>query len=235
MPPSSLGFTRELFSSNLATYDYTVPGMYTTVAFHLTGGNILQWFRDEWAETEVAEAKRRRLSPYEIILRKMAPEPTRLMVLPYFTPSGTPHFDTATPGAILGLRLTTTRGQVLRALLEGVAFEMRLNVEILERSGSRIRQLLASGGGTKSRTWTQLKADVIGKPITTVRAGQAGCLGAAMLARSAVTGTPLKRVAARMSRTGPVIRPDPKAAAYYAKRFPLYRQLYARLKGMGSI
>ena len=223
-------FSGELFRSNLCTYDYTVRGMYTTVAFSLTGGNILKWFRDEWGHPEKAEAARRKMDPYEVILAKVAPAPTRLMVLPYFTPSGTPYFDTRLAGAILGLRLTTTRAQVARALLEGVAFEIRLNIEILERSGTRLRRLFASGGGARSRIWTQLKADVIGKPITTVPVSETGCLGAAMLARAAVTGGRLKEVVRRMTRRGRVVRPDRRRAAYYRKRFEVYRGLYPKLR-----
>jgi xylulokinase len=223
-------FTRELFHSNLATYDYTVKGMYTTVAFSLTGGNIMRWFRDEWGKDEVREAARRRVSPYQVLIERMAPEPTKLMVLPYFTPSGTPYFDTRTAGAVLGLRLTTRRNEFMRALLEGVAFEMRLNVGILERSGSPIRQLLASGGGSRSRAWTQLKADVLDKPITTVKATETGCLGASMLARHAVTGEPLGLLARKMVRTGRVVRPDAKRAEYYRKRFDLYKRAYSGIR-----
>ncbi len=53
-------------------------------------------------------------------------------MLPYFTPSGTPYFDTETKGAIIGLQLSTSRMEILKALLEGVSFEMRLNLDILE-------------------------------------------------------------------------------------------------------
>ncbi len=225
-------FDRALFDSNLCTYDYTVKGMYTTVAFSLTGGNILKWFRDEWGAEEAREAARRKISPYQAILERMAPKPTRLMVLPYFTPSGTPYFDTETAGAVLGLRLASSRGQILRALLEGVAFEIRLNLEILERAGAPVRQLLASGGGSRSKVWTQLKADVIGKPITTVKVTETGCLGAAILARHAVSGTPLKRLARAMVRTGPVVRPQPGNSAYYRKRFEIYRRLYPALRAI---
>ena len=124
-------FDERLFRANLCTYDSTLPGMYTTVLFSLTGGNLLRWFRDQWGQAEVAEAARTGADPYDLLTRAMAPEPTDLLVLPYFTPSGTPYFDARVPGAILGLRLATTRGQVLRALIEGVAMEMRLNLEIL--------------------------------------------------------------------------------------------------------
>ena len=223
-------FTEDLRRSNLCTYDHAAPGRYTTVAFSLTGGNILKWFRDEFGSAEVAQAAAQGVSAYELLLRAAAPEPTRLMVLPYFTPSGTPYFDTATRGAILGLQLTTTRGEVLRALLEGVAFEMRLNLAILERSGCRITELRAVGGGARSRFWTQLKADVLGKPITTLDITEAGCLGVALLACAAHTGTPAGNLVARWIRPGATVAPQPAAAAWYAERFAAYQRLYPALR-----
>ena len=117
-------FTPALQRNNLCTYDHTIPGMYTTVAYSLTGGNVLKWYRDQFAPGQ----------DYGNILKTAATEPTKLLVLPYWTASGTPYFDLCTPGAILGLRLSTTRGEILRALLEGVALEMRLNLEILRES-----------------------------------------------------------------------------------------------------
>ena len=112
-------FHEDLFRSNLCTYDSAIPGTYTTVAFSLTGGNLLRWFRDQWCEAEVQDAARKGDDPYEVILRGMDDEPTDLFVLPYFTTSGTPYCDPQVPGAILGLRLGTTRGQVLRAAAGG--------------------------------------------------------------------------------------------------------------------
>ncbi|MGQ9575985.1 MAG: FGGY-family carbohydrate kinase [Thermoguttaceae bacterium] len=219
-------FSEGLFQNNLCTYDHVIEGMYTTVAFSLTGGNLLRWFRDQWGHREREEARRAQADPYELILRGMAPEPTDLMVLPYFTPSGTPYFDAHTPGAILGLRLSTTRGELLRGLLEGVAFEMRLNVEILRRAGLEVRQFRAIGGGAKSRALTQLKADVLGCPITTVAVTEAGCLGAAMLACAAISGTRAQELVAAWVRTTGTIDPDPRRAAIYQERFLRYQDLY---------
>jgi len=152
------------------------------------------------------------------------------MVLPYFTPSGTPYFDTVTKGAILGLGLSTRRGEVIRALLEGVAFEMRLNLDILERSGCMVSELRAIGGGAKSAFWTQLKADVLGKPITTLNVTEAGCLGAAMLAYAAYAGRPVSEVAEAWVKPVATCSPDPEAASNYCERFELYRELYPLIR-----
>lgn len=219
-------FADSLFQSNLCTYDHTVPGMYTTVAFSLTGGNLLRWFRDQWGQVEQHEARQTGADPYELLLRGLPAQPTDLIVLPYFTPSGTPYFDARVPGAILGLRLDTTRGQVLRALLEGVALEMRLNVEILQKAGLRVREFRAIGGGARSPVLTQLKADVLDRPITTMAVTEAGCLGAALLAHAAHTRTPPHELAKAWVRTERIVEPDPARAAFYHERFAVYQRVY---------
>lgn len=215
-----------LFRANLCTYDAAAPGMYATVLFSLTGGNLLRWFRDEWGQAETAEAARTGADPYDLLTRAMAPDPTELLVLPYFTPSGTPYFDHEVPGAILGLRLTTTRGQVLRALIEGVAMEMRLNLEILRESGLGVRQLRAIGGGAKGPALLQLKADVLDRPITTLAVTEAGCLGVALLACAAHSGAAPRELVRTWVKTGAAVEPDARRAARYAERFEAYRQLY---------
>lgn len=225
-------FSAELYESNLCTYDYSIEGMYATVAFCLTGGNILKWFRDEWSEKEVAEAARTGANAYERILDTMEDKPSGLLVLPYFTPSGTPHFDTETKGAILGLRLTTRKRDVLRALLEGVAFEMRMNLDILKRAGIHIRELRAIGGGARSRRWTQLKADVLNTPITTVKLTEAGCFGAAMLAKAADTGESISTVVKEWVQTEHVVQPNAANAETYEKLFPTYLNLYPAIRSL---
>lgn len=223
-------FSKALFESNLCTYDFTAKGMYTTVAFSLTGGNLLRWYRDEWAHRDVEQAASEGVSPYARILAAMPATPTHLLVLPHFTPTGTPHFDAEAQGAILGLRLTTTRNEVLRALLEGVTMEMKLNVNILQASGVHIEQFIATGGGAKSRELTQLKADVLNRPITTAAVTEAGCLGVAMLAQHALSNEDLDSIARRCVRTVSVLEPNPDHAAVYERRFELYRELYPALR-----
>jgi xylulokinase len=227
--------SEDLFNNNICTYDYILEGMYTTVAFSLTGGNILKWFRDQWGQEEAAESERTGRDTYELLLSKIGRSPSPLLVLPYFTPTGTPYFDHDVYGAVLGLKLSTTREDVLRGLLEGVAFEMRLNLDILDRSGIHIDELRAIGGGAKSPIWTQLKADVLDKPITTVVVTEAACFAAAMLACSGVTGEPVTSLVKRWVQTGEVVEPIPENARRYAERFGAYVELYPALKRLPGI
>jgi xylulokinase len=162
----------------------------------------------------------------------MAPEPTDLMALPYFTPSGTPYFDAQTRGAILGLRLTTSRGELLRGLLEGVTLEMRLNLEILNDSGVAIRELRAIGGGARGAAWLQLKADIFNRPVARLAVTEAGCLGVAMLAHAANSGTALETLTREWIAAETHFEPDRARAARYEEKFVKYKKLYPALRDL---
>jgi xylulokinase len=223
-------FTKELQISNLCTYDHVVPGMYATVAFSLTGGNILKWFRDKFGDTEVEQAKKSNADPYEILLNQMPDEPSRLFVLPYFTPSGTPYFDVSVKGAILGLDLSTSREEIMKALLEGVAFEIKLNLDILKKSGYEVNELRVIGGGARSPKHIQLKADVIGMPITILDITEAGCLGVAILARAAHTEQSVSQIVKNW--ICPVSQVKPGNHDFYKHKFITYKKLYPALKNL---
>lgn len=223
-------FSETLRKNNYCTYDHAVEGKYVTLAYSLTGGNLLKWFRDEFGAFEKAEAEKTGVDPYELILSQMADTPSGVMVLPYFTPSGTPYFDTSTKGAVLGLRLSTGRGEFLRALLEGVALEMRLNLEILEEAGYRIDVLRAVGGGARSRVLSQLKADVTGKRVVLPDVSEAGCLGGAMLAYAAHSETPVSWIAPLWVKLIGELEPDPAFREVYDRKFEKYKTFYRKIK-----
>ncbi|MGW8316394.1 MAG: FGGY-family carbohydrate kinase [Bacteroidales bacterium] len=226
--------TPELQRNNLCCYDYTVKGRYTSVAYSLTGGNILRWMRDQLGQTEVAQAELHQQNAYTLLLDAMPSVPTDLLVLPYFSPTGTPYFDTTATGAILGLRLTTTKGEITRALLEGVALEMKLNLEIMEKSGMKIDTFVATGGGTRHPGWSQLKADVLHKEIRVLPITEAGCFGASLLARSAMEQVPVVELVKRNSAQSTVFCPDPRHAETYDRIFETYKSLYPGLKTLLS-
>ncbi len=223
-------FSDRLMQHNLCTYHHAAPNRYATVAFSLTGGNALKWFRNEFGQEEVRAAAAGGANAYDRLIELAGTEPSPLLCLPYLTPSGTPYFDADTPGAFLGFRLTTTRGDMVRALLEGIAFEMRLNLALLEEAGYPVHTLYAVGGGARSREWTQLKADVIGRPIHTLDVTEAGCRGVAMLAGAAVTERPLAPMAQAWVKITDSVQPHAAHAAVYDRRFAAYQQGYQAVR-----
>jgi len=222
-------FSDRLMKHNLCTYHHAAPGRYATVAFHLTGGNALKWFRDTFGQEEVRAAAEGGPNAYDRLIQLAGTTPSPLLCLPYLTPSGTPYFDAETPGAFVGFRMHTTRGDMLRALLEGVAFEMRLNLELLADAGYPVHTLYAIGGGAKSAAWTQLKADVLGRTIHTLDVAEAGCRGVALLACAAYTGQSATDLAARWIKITGSVSPQSESTSHYQNQFKAYQWLYSVL------
>lgn len=207
--------------------------MYVTLAFNFTGGALLRWFRDTLGQAEVEEAARTGADPYDLIIARATPGPVDLLVLPHFTSAGTPWFDPKARGVIFGLTLGTGRGDLIKAILDGVTFEMRLNLELLDQAGVHIRQLRAIGGGAKSKAWLQLKADIFGRPVAALDVTEAPCLGTAMLAGVAIGEYNSSREAVEACvREHGLYEPDPGRHEAYTERFQLYKELYPRLKDL---
>jgi xylulokinase len=225
-----LCLTPELFAANLCCYDFTLPNMATTVAFSFTGGNALQWFRDQFAR-DLKQAHGDRPA-YDRLLESMPEAPTSLLCLPYFTPSATPYFHPQAMGAILGLDLSMERGTVLKGIQEGIALEMRLNCSLLEENGIPVHRFLATGGAARSPISTQLKADVLGRPVAALNVREAGCLGGAMLAAAAVSGNDIATVQAAMKPQAVDIDPRPMHSAHYDEQYTRYATLYQTLRDL---
>jgi xylulokinase len=224
-----------LRDANLATYHHVVPGLYFTVAFNVTGGNLFRWYRDQFGQREIRQALAQGSDPYDLLMSQIPDEPTSLLVLPHFAATGTPHFDLSPVGAILGLQLATQRGEFIKALLEGVTYEMRLNVEILARAGIAIDELRAIGGGAKSDAWMQIKADIIGKPIVAMEVSEAAGMGAAMLAAVGSGAlASLGEAVAAWVRPKRVFEPAPDRTAAYTQRYATYSKLYQTLRPIGQ-
>ena len=217
--------------SNLATYPHVADGLYTTVAFTTTGGSGLKWFRDMLGQSERQKAEQEGLNVYDLLLEGMPAEPTQLLVLPHFTSTGTPYFDAHPTSAIFGIDLTTRKGDLLKGLLEGIAFEMKLNLELLRQSEIAVQHLRAFGGGTKSSISMQLKADILNTPIEVMQVTEAGCLGSAILAAKAAGQTEdVKACVQRWVKPARRFEPDAKRAVFYTERYGLYGQLYEKTK-----
>ena len=211
-----------LRGANLCTYDHTTPDCRAHLAYNLTGSNLVAWYRDQFA----AEARPQTGSVYDWAFAQMPTRPTDLLVLPYFTATGTPHFDPRGRGAILGLEFRHNRFDILAAIIEGLAFEMRLNLELLAAQDIAVREFRATGGGTRSRAALQIKANVVQRPITPTLESEGGCLATALLARAALDHRPVHDYLAQWIKLGPAVEPDPTTRGIYEEAYGRYQQLY---------
>ena len=223
--------TQETVDNNLCCYPAALPGLGASIAFNFTGGSLLKWYRDTLAVAERAEAERTGRDVYEIICEAVPAEPENLLVLPHFTITGTPYFDTDSRGLIAGLTLNTPREVLASAILSGVTYEMKLNLDLLESAGANIARLRVSGGGAKSAVWNQRKADIMGKPVAVMTTTEAPAFAAALLAGQAA-GMVADVTAVLEERVRPVheFEPDEGRRAAYAERFEIYRQIYPAMR-----
>jgi xylulokinase len=220
-----------LYQGNISVYAHVVPGLYLSMALNHSGGLLLRWFRDTFCHEEIRQAQASGQDAYDLILRDASPEPSSLLVLPHFAGSGTPWFDTTSKGAILGLTFGTDRTDLAKAILEGLTYDLRVNLDLLKEGQVRIDELRAIGGGARSDLWLQLKADITGIPVVVPRITEAACWGAALLAGSgAGIFADAARAADEMLHLEGRFEPDPERTAQYAKRFSLYRKIYPAVR-----
>lgn len=228
LPSPQLGGA--LRRASISVYRHVVAGLYLAMTLNHSGGLVLRWFRDALSSAERDAALAAGRDPYDAILEDAPEGPTPLLVLPHWAGSGTPWMDTASKGAILGLTFQTSRPMLAKAILEGLTFELRLNLDILREGGIAIDTLCAVGGGARSDLWLHLKADICGLPLRVPRVTDAACLGAAILAGLALGeyATP-QEAATHMVRYRQEILPDPSRTHAYEARYALYRQIYPSL------
>jgi xylulokinase len=209
---------------------YVSPGRYAVLVMNAGGGSVLRWFRDQFGDPRPRTPMAADDGWYDF-LSDLPEQPTHLFFLPHLQGSHAPWRDPNSKGALIGLTLATTRAEVARALLEGIAFELRLNLEGLAPELTTRPPLLNTGGGAKSKTWVQLKADVLGVAISTVEAPEPGCLGAAILAGVGAGAFPsVSEAQDAVCRIAAQIDPHPGRHRVYDDRFALYRELYPTLR-----
>jgi xylulokinase len=220
-----------LRDGGISVYRHVVPGLYLAMTLNHSGGLLLRWFRDTFCQADLEQARRTGKDAYDLLLAGAPSGPTSLMVLPHLAGSGTPTLDTSSKGAILGLTFATDRASLAKAILEGLTFELRINLDLLRASGIPVRQLHAVGGGARSPLWLQLKADICRTSLRVPQVTEAACLGAALLAGVACGVYPdLDTAVSRTVRLSRHVTPDERSATAYQERFETYTQLYPALK-----
>ena len=154
-----------------------------------------------------------------------------VIFLPYLSGERSPHNDVNAKGAFVGLTATTTRAQISRAVLEGVAFAIRDCYEVAKANGLQITRTNLCGGGARSATWQQIFADVLGIPVHILATEQGPSYGAAILA---MVGCSVYRDVAeateQMVSVKQTIFPNPQNVAKYQKKYETFTKLYPLLK-----
>ena len=164
--------TDEMLKANICFWPHVVADRFCTCGQILTAGAAFRWFKDELTDGEA----------YDTITTKFHDGPTELLFIPHLAGSGTPEFSPTAKGAFFGATLQTKKYEIAKAIIEGVCFELKLNIDLLEKAGIAIEGMRTIGGAAKSEQWMQMKADITGKEIDACHFVNQCPLGAAILA-----------------------------------------------------
>jgi xylulokinase len=216
------------------TMCHAVPGKWCVFGCMLSAGGSFQWLRNQLGQPEIAEAKKKKIDPYELLVARAEKAPAGcegLFFLPYLTGERCPHPDPTASGAWIGLTSRTTRDMLIRSVLEGVTYGMRDALEIIRGMGIPASQIRASGGGARSTFWRQLQADIYKLPLVLTNAAEGPAYGVAILAGVGIgVWSSVEQAAKSAIKQTARIAPNKKASALYDRHYLTYDKLYGDLK-----
>jgi glycerol kinase len=209
-----------------------VPDAYVVEAAVLTSGAIYRWFNESLCTPGQAHT-----DAFERINREAALAPAGsngLLLLPHFKGSGAPHWDPDAKGVFFNLSLATSRGEMARAILEGIAIEMKAGLALVEELCGRVQSVSVAGGMSASDLFNQIQSDVFERPVVRFYNSEATSLGAwiaAAVATGLEAGYPAAFTRANSGGAAASYEPDPAHASVYDQRCRQAHALYQALAG----
>jgi xylulokinase len=209
----------------LHTFCHAIPGRWHMMGVTQAAGLSLRWFRDQFG----AGSDDGR-DPYERLTEEAATSPpgcNGLLFTPYLMGERTPHLDPHARGSFVGLTASHTRADVIRAILEGVAFSLRDTFSIFGEMNVPVKSVRLGGGGARSALWRQIQADVYGHEVEVVEAEEGAAYGAALLAGvGARIWASVDEACASVVRVAERVRPHADAISTLNKNYAAYRRVY---------
>ncbi|MFZ0816905.1 MAG: xylulokinase [Candidatus Sulfotelmatobacter sp.] len=211
------------------TFCHAVPGRWIAMGVTQAAGLSLRWFRDQFGTGEPRQS-------YESLAAEAASAPPGcdgLLWAPYLMGERTPYLDPAARGMLFGLTASHTRGHVIRAILEGVAFSLRDTFTIFKEMDVPATTIRLGGGGARSALWRQIQADIYGQPVETVQAEEGAAYGAAILAGVGVKAwSSVDEACEATVRVAENITPDSEHSLVLEKTYAVYRRMYPAMKSI---
>ncbi|MDD3360301.1 MAG: xylulokinase [Hespellia sp.] len=213
---------------------HVVPGQWLLQGGTTGGGGVMRWFEREFAENErMKEAQGGEPSLVQLneIADAVPAGSDGVVFLPYMSGERSPIWDPNAKGVYYGLDFSKTKGHMVRASMEGVAFALKHNLDIAEETGARVEELWAMGGSANSLLWTQIKSDITGKPIAVPASDTATTLGAVILAGVGVgLYDSFEEAVAMTVKVTRRHEPNMENHKIYQKNYETYLALYQNLK-----
>ena len=221
---------------------HAVPGKWIQEASIFTTGAVLRWVRDNFGAAEKLDAymqqmRGKTVDPYDLMTDMAAQSgvgANGLLLIPHFIGAGAPHWNPNARGTIFGLALGHTTADIYRAVLEGVAMEVKKSVNVFASLGSTPAEMRITGGGSRSSLWNQIMADVLGIKCGRGELEESTAVGAAILATyGAGEFSDIAKAADEMANITQVWKPIPENTDKYAKLFKVAENLYANINSAG--
>jgi len=214
----------------LHTFCHAIPGRWHVMGVTQAAGLSLRWLRDQWGWGADGDAAYQRMTDEA---SRVPPGAGGVLWAPYLMGERTPHRDPDIRAGLVGLSAATTRGEVVRAVLEGVAFSLRDSFEIFADLDVPIASVRVGGGGARSALWREIQAAAYGRTVETVAAEEGAAYGAAILAGVGAGVWPsvdeaCERVVHAAGRTAP----EPAARTAMGTQYVRYRRMYHALRGI---
>jgi gluconokinase len=208
------------------------PGVWIMGGPVNNGGMILRWLRDEFASAEIETAKRLGVDTYDLLTRmaeRAGAGAGGLLFHPYLAGERAPLWNADARGSFFGLAMFHRKEHMVRAVLEGVIFNLHAVLLIMEETGARAEHILASGGFARSLLWRQIMADIFDREVIVGQSAEGSSLGAAVLALYAVGAVPSLDVAATMVGATARSTPNPDNVQKYRRLGEIFVRLPALL------
>ncbi len=224
------------FSDTMINFSYTTDSenTYIIVPTTTTGGQLIRYMRDNFYLYEKAREKEGGKNTFDLINEEAAlapPGSDGLVVLPFLMGERTPIWDVNARGAVVGLSLHHSRGHVVRAMMEAVAFALYDSFRILMDTGKTIRPpVILNEGGARSTLWRRIITDVFNTPTALVGRRTGAPFGDAVLAGVATGIFPDFSVTRQWVDYVEPMEPDRATHERYMEYFGLYKQIYRHLK-----
>jgi len=206
------------------------PDKYIIAGEMETGGGALMWFRDALCEAEKQQADASGQSSYAVLSDLAEATPSgadKLIFLPWLSGERAPVLDHYARGAFIGMSLSHTKGHMVRAVMEGVAYHLRWICEAMQKVGFNIESFNGIGGGCNSPLWVQIISDVTGRKLNVVRNHlEAGAAGAALAVAVGMGIYPSMDEVDQFVEISRVVEPDDTHWKLYDALYQEYRQLY---------
>lgn len=209
---------------------------YIYLPYNPTAAILLKWFKETFLADLARQCKAVGTSIYQEMDRMAMRVPAGangLILIPHFSGKLVPDWNAYAKGVFYGIGLDSTCGDFIRAMLEGIAYMLRENMECLSRAGIQIDELRSLGGGSRSDIWMQIKADICGKRFVRTAQSEAGSLGAAMLGALAVGHyANASEICDPYAASAQTFLPDAETHAHYQSGYRKYLALYEALKAV---